>query len=110
MIYSQIIVQPLKGDKYKLLEDFQYKTILVPKGYETNGANIPRLFWAIYPPNKSDFLPAVIIHDYLCDKEEYKKADDLFEECLKELGVKKFDRTVLVKSVRLYHRVKYKIK
>jgi hypothetical protein len=109
MIYSQVIVQPLKGDKYKLLEDLQYKTILVPKGYETNGANIPRLFWAIYPPNKSDFLPAVIIHDYLCDKEEYKKADDLFEECLKELGIKSFDLSVLVKSVRIYHKIKYKI-
>jgi len=110
MIYSQVNIQPLKGDKYKLLEDFQYKTILVPKGYETNGANIPRLFWAIYPPNKSDFLPAVIIHDYLCDKEEYKKADDLFEECLKELGAKSFDVVVLVSAVRLYHRIKYKIK
>jgi len=109
MIYSQVIVQPLKGDKYKLLEDFQYKTVLVPKGYKTNGANIPRLFWAIYPPNKSDFLPAVIIHDYLCDKEEYKKADDLFEECLRELGVTSFDLTVLVKSVRIYHKIKYKI-
>jgi len=109
MIYSQVAVQPLKGDKYKLLVDLKYKDVVVPKGYETNGANIPRLFWAIYPPNKSDFLPAVIIHDYLCDKEEYKKADDLFEECLRELEVKSFDIDVLVKSVRMYHKIKYKI-
>jgi hypothetical protein len=109
-MYSKVIVQPLKGDKYLLLEELHYKDVVVPKGYKTNGADIPRIFWSIYPPNRSDFLPAVIIHDYLCDKGEYKKGDDYFESCLIELGVKEFDRTVLVRGVRLYHRVKYKIK
>lgn len=109
-MYSKVIVQPLKGDKYLLLEELNYRDVVVPMGYITNGADIPRIFWSIYPPNRSDFLPGVIIHDYLCDKGEYKKADDYFESCLLELGVKEFDRAVLVRSVRLYHRIKYKIK
>ena len=109
-MYALVKVQPLKGDKYELLDMFSYAGVVVPKGYRTNGANIPRIFWGMYPPNRSDFLPAVIIHDYLCDKEEYEKADDLFERCLRELGVSRFDVAVLVGSVRLYHRVKYKIK
>ena len=109
MKYSQVKLQPLKSHKFKLLDDLRFKDVVVPKGYKTNGADIPRLFWSIYPPNRSDFLPAVIIHDYLCDKGEYRKADDLFEECLKELGVKRFDVVVLVGAVRLYHKLRYKI-
>ena len=107
MKYTQVKLQPLQSHKFKLLDDLEYKDVVVPKGYKTNGADIPRVFWSIYPPNRSDFLPAVIIHDYLCDKGEYRKADDLFEECLKELGVKRFDVVVLVGAVRLYHRLKY---
>jgi len=109
MKYTQVKLQPLKSHKFKLLDDLRFKDVVVPKGYKTNGADIPRLFWSIYPPNRSDFLPAVIIHDYLCDKGEYRKADDLFEECLKELGVKRFDVVVLVGAVRLYHKLRYKI-
>ena len=109
MKYTQVKLQPLKSHKFKLLDDLSFKDVVVPKGYKTNGADIPRLFWSIYPPNRSDFLPAVIIHDYLCDKGEYRKADDLFEECLKELGVKRFDVVVLVGAVRLYHKLRYKI-
>jgi len=109
MKYTQVKLQPLKSHKFKLLDDLRFKDVVVPKGYKTNGADIPRVFWSIYPPNRSDFLPAVIIHDYLCDKGEYRKADDLFEECLKELGVKRFDVVVLVGAVRLYHKLRYKI-
>ena len=107
--YTQVKLQPLKSHKFKLLDDLCFKDVVVPKGFKTNGADIPRIFWSIYPPNRSDFLPAVIIHDYLCDKGEYKRADDLFEECLKELGVNRFDVVVLVGAVRLYHKLRYKI-
>ena len=107
--YTQVKLQPLKSHKFKLLDDLSFKDVVVPKGFKTNGADIPRIFWSIYPPNRSDFLPAVIIHDYFCDKGEYKRADDLFEECLKELGVNRFDVVVLVGAVRLYHKLRYKI-
>ncbi len=102
-MYSQVKLQPLKNNKFRILEDIVYKDIKIPKDYETNGADIPRIFWSFIPPNKSDILPAVIVHDFLCDKGEYKKADEYFEECLLVLGVKKIDKYLLVKSVRIYH-------
>ena len=46
----------------------------------------------------------MIVHDFLCDKEEYKKADEYFEECLEVLGIEKLDKYLLVKSVRIYHK------
>lgn len=108
MKYSDICITPLKGDRYKILEDVTYKDVTVPAGYRTNGADIPRIFWSLFPPNKSDYLPAVIVHDYLCDLEDYKKADQYFEEILRDLRVDFISRYLLVKSVSLYHSYKYK--
>ena len=37
--------------------EYRYKDIAVPEGYETNGADIPRLFWSWTPPlNLSIYL------------------------------------------------------
>jgi hypothetical protein len=109
-MYELVKVQPLASHKFKLLEDFTYGDVVVPKYYETNGADVPRLLWSIFPPNRSDYLPAVILHDYLCDLKLYKKADDYFESCLLELGVDKSDIKYLVAGVRLYHKYEYGVK
>ena len=109
MRYSDVVISPLRGHKYKVLEPIRYKDVVVPVGYLTNGANVPRLFWSLYPPNKSDLLPAVIIHDYLCDQEQYEKADQYFDEVLEILQVKKIDRFLLVWVVKIYHKIRYKI-
>ena len=103
MKYNDIQVQPLKGRKYKLLLPIIYRDVMVPIGYKTNGADIPRVFWSFCPPNTSDILPAVIVHDYLCYLEEYQKADDYFEEILTILRIKPWKITILVGAVRLYH-------
>jgi len=109
--YNGIIISPRPDDKYKILKDFTYKDITVPAGFHTNGANIPRFLWSFYPPNRSTYLPAVIVHDYLCNQEEYKKADEIFKEMLTILlGQKRFTINFFYHSVRLYHRFKYKIK
>ena len=104
------IVQPTSFNKYMLKEPLVYKNIqLVPEGYITNGANVPKAFYWFVPPFKPKYLPAVIVHDYYCDKEEYKKADDLFEEILLDIE-DSFTTRMMIKAVRLYHRVKYGVK
>jgi len=109
-IYSAVKTSPLHKDRYVLLEDFTYNGITVPAGYETNGADVPRLFWIFLPPNRSDYLPAVILHDYLTDKEMYKLADDIFEECLESLEIGPVTRFIMVSSVRSYHFIRYGVK
>jgi hypothetical protein len=104
-----IIVTPLADNKYALVEIFEYREITIPKGYETNGANIPRVFWSIIPPFKPKYLPAVIVHDYLCDKEEYALADRYFEEMLYDIE-KSIETKAMVASVKLYHRFKYGVR
>jgi len=106
-IYERVHVRPMHKDRYKLLKEFRYKDIIVPVGFETNGADIPRIFWSLLPPNRADYLPAVIIHDYLCDLAEYKKADEYFEMILKDLEIKHITRKVMVSTVTFYHKIKY---
>ena len=108
MKYSDVILQPLKEHKFKVVKPFRFKDIVIPFGFKTDGASVPRLFWSLFPPNRTDYLPCAIIHDYLCDKGEYKKADKCFKECLKELEVDKFSRTIMYLAVRLYHKIKYR--
>lgn len=111
MMYERICVSPRKGDVYRVEKEFIYRDVRVPEGYYTNGANVPRIFWSIFPPNRPDYLPAVIIHDYLCEKKEYKKADKYFEEIMRMLDVGWFTTFAMSKSVKLFHFItgKYKI-
>jgi len=109
-MYKEIKISPLKNDRYVLLEDFIYKDVVVPKGYITNGADIPRLFWTIWPPNRSEYLPAVVIHDYLCDAELYPKADKYFEEILNILKVNRITVLFFTHFVKIYHRIRYGVK
>ena len=115
-------LEPLDSGHYRLLKTYLYTTnvgsaIIVPKGYITNGADIPRFFWRLYPPFSPEYLPAVIIHDYLCDiadsmtdkssmADAFKFADDVFREILLKLGVSKIKTSLFYKAVRLHHAFK----
>lgn len=114
---NKVVLKPCEKDKFELYEDYKYEcgfgAINVPSGYKTNGANIPRLFWSIYPPNSPEYLSAVVIHDYLCDKaksyEDYVLADNIFFIALKELGVDRFKSALFYLSCKTYHYIKYKL-
>lgn len=99
-------VQATAHNTYTLIEDYEIENVLVPAGYETNGADVPQIFWWIIPPFKPKFLPAIVLHDYLCDKEDYKLADELFEKVLFDIEKSTVTKS-MVKSVKLYHKIKY---
>lgn len=107
------IVKPVGKYQFELVENYTYKDFIVPKGYITDGASVPRIFWNILPPNKAEYLSAAIVHDYLTDLATEKKsitfklADNTFKEMLVELGVKKREVFLLYTGVRLYHLLRY---
>ncbi|HXG79059.1 MAG TPA: DUF1353 domain-containing protein [Methyloceanibacter sp.] len=39
----------------------------VPEGYATDGASVPMLLWALYPPFTGNYRSAAVIHDYYCE-------------------------------------------
>jgi len=101
------IFYPTRDNKVILVKPFRVsKEFVIPAGYKSNGANIPRLFWWFIPPFKPKYLPAVIAHDWLCDKERYKEADEMFEKLLLEIE-DSFKTRVMIRAVKLYHKIFY---
>lgn len=94
-----------RNGTFVLLEEYSYKDVVVPVDFETNGMDLKfqafSLFVHRYDPR---CLEAVIVHDYLCELEEYEKADEYFEELLPEIWQKKF----MIFFVKMYHSVKYR--
>lgn len=74
----------------RLTEDFHYRGVTVPKGFEFDGASAPRLFWSIIPPFKMT-KKAACVHDYLCKEaegpEDRLAADECFFRMLREAGL-----------------------
>lgn len=107
------ILKPVGKYQFELVENYRYRDIVIPKGYITDGASVPRIFWSIFPPNKAEYLSAAIVHDYLTDIVIEKKSitfrsvDNTFKEMLIDLNVNKIEVKVLYWSVRLYHLLRY---
>lgn len=107
MEIARPILKPFSKDKFELVEGYNYKDIYIDEGFRTNGANVPRLFWWIFPPNSPEYLSAVVVHDYLCDLENYRKADIYLKEMMSGLGISKWKVLLFYYSCRLYHRIRY---
>lgn len=77
--------------------------ILVPKGFDTDLASIPRIFWAIYPPF-GRYMRAAIVHDYLYRKSILSETfcDRIFYELMKKDGVNLFTRFIFYSFVRTF--------
>lgn len=109
---NRVKVSPFGKDTFKLIEAYEWQGVVVPKGFISNGANVPRVFWSIYPPNSPEYLSACVIHDYLCDfackdKEALKYADKMLFEAMKELKVSKLTCYIFYYACRAYHKIKY---
>lgn len=105
-----------KNKPFILMNDIEYISekycgknyrICINKGYNWNGANIPRLFWRIigsqYNP---DFLPASMCHDWLCenkgfiDKHGIQVSSDIFRDILILYKVPKWKAKTMAAAVR----------
>lgn len=81
--------------------------IEINKGYNWNGANIPRCFWRIIGSQfNPEFLPASMIHDWLCEHKNFiiqhgvKVSSDIFKDILILYGVSKLKAWLMASAVR----------
>ena len=69
---------PLRGwfqaRRWLLLEDWQYRGIVIPKGFITDGASVPRILYWLFEPTGILFIPA-ILHDYFYATKSVSRAD-----------------------------------
>jgi hypothetical protein len=87
---------------YKLTESVEILRIVVPKGFITDGATVPRVLWPIFPPI-SMYLEATVIHVYLISicTNRYE-ADKLFRKACTHYKVGRIVTTIMFYSVVAY--------
>lgn len=114
--YKDVVIRPLPNRKYQLINPIKVDDKIIPPGYITNGANIPRMFWWLIEPNQSDIMPAIILHDYLCDVADgtikatpitFRDADVALKNNLYKLNQRKWKIYLIYGGVRTYHYIRY---
>jgi hypothetical protein len=97
------------GTTWYLLESFLYvsdvlnDTVVVPAGFMTDFASIPREFWNLLPP-WGTYGPAAIVHDYLYATQTATKenADLVLHEAMAASGVDHAVAEIIYKAVELF--------
>ena len=104
---------PINSRPYEVADAFVYRTdelvdcthIVVPAGYRTDFASIPRIFWRLMPPG-GQYREAAVVHDYLCDVEpkvcNHIQAAAVFGEAMQELDIQPLVRRVMAWAVRRF--------
>lgn len=103
-------IEYMNGKMFKLIESFEYhvgnenslEIIIVPEGFITDFASIPRLFWTLIGSPAGEYGKAAVIHDYLYSTQQYsrKKSDFIFYEAMGVLNVSTWKRWIMYKYVR----------
>ena len=111
--YTYLRVRPVKGNRWEIVDNYSKLGTFIPKGFITNGADVPRIFWSFFPPNRSDYFPAVVVHDFMCrdavDYYELLEADRELDTNLKRLQVGKVTRFCMVNACKMWHYFRYKL-
>ncbi len=107
---SPMVATPTGDGKYwVLLAPLVYEHLetgdiyKIPRGFVTDLASVPRLFWTAFPPC-GKYTSAAVVHDYLywnqangCDRE---CADDILLIAMEESGVGYITRKAIYRAVR----------
>ena len=94
---------------FTLLRPIQSSGIIVPAGFESDGASVPRLLWGVvFPRDDRQALFGAIMHDFIYRTHPPKwtraDADELFLYLLQQGGVPYVRRIRAYIGVRLFGR------
>ena len=83
------------------------KSVVVPEGFVTDGASIPKLFWSsIGSPYCPRFITGAVVHDYMCEQDwDVEEMSDLFLLLLLDSMVGEVKASLMETAVRLYKSV-----
>lgn len=96
-----MLLQP-KGSKYQVAQEYIYKDVVIPMGFPTDGISYKFRLVGIFI-NKFDplYIEAVVVHDYLTDKDEWDKANKYFEELLPNTTTAQ----IMIDAVNIYKKI-----
>ena len=90
--------------KRKLIEPLIHELVIVPRGFETDYASIPRAFWIVLAPTGKHTYAAVV-HDYLYASglKTKDEADKIFYDImLADLDVDKWQAWTMNQAVKYF--------
>ena len=84
------------------------RSVVVPEGFVTDKASVPRLVWAIIPRDDKHIVDAALVHDYLYVVQKIENvwieratADDVFRDICERAGMGFIKRRICYRGVRL---------
>lgn len=78
------------------------RIIIVPEGFEFDGASVPMILWPLFPMAHPDYIQAAALHDYLYQLgEDRREADLIFRQALGVLGMAAHWRWAFFIAVRI---------
>lgn len=101
-----------KYDWFELTNDCHFSlegySFIIPKGYTTDFASVPQIFWWLIPAHCNASMPAVV-HDYTCEFGILPRqiCDNIFLELLKKENIKKWQYTIMYLYVRALGWIRY---
>jgi hypothetical protein len=89
--------------RWSLVQNLYYQGGVVSHGFITDGASVPRLFWALFPPYGKMF-PAAIVHDWNYYRQVIprKQVDKQFVANMKICGMSWIKRATVYRSLRIF--------
>lgn len=95
------------GNIFTLLRPLPYRTLIVPAGFESDGASVPRFLWgAVFPRDDRQALFGALVHDYVYRTHPFgwtkKDADASFYELMRKGGVSYIRARMAYWGVRLF--------
>lgn len=106
----------IDDDYWEIVEEYKYATskgiIIVPAGFRTDYASVPRVFRNIIN-SYGKHGRAAVIHDWLYSikcplKITREEADQIFLEIMEECEVPKWKRVLMYRLVRLFGGFHYR--
>ncbi len=90
-----------QNTRWRVVEPVEIDGVLIPKGFVTDGASVPRMLWWLFPPT-GRYMEAALLHDYLLQEHPRYYADHQFLSSMTRLGVAKWRRQVMFYAVRIF--------
>ncbi|MDE2106452.1 MAG: DUF1353 domain-containing protein [Patescibacteria group bacterium] len=108
--HSKLILEPLPdGRNWRVMRPFSFSTndflTVVPVGFVTDLASVPKIFWDILPPF-GKYTEAAVVHDWLYRRQftTRKFADGCLRAGMKACGVPRWQVVVIYYAVRWFGR------
>lgn len=116
---GDLIVKSVDDRSWQIVEPFYFyfdenkkeEGVVIPSGFITDFASVPRLLWSIYPPT-GRYSKAAVVHDYLYNNGkdmgfDRKFCDKMFLNGMKALDVGYFIRLPMYIGVRMFGFLKF---